>query len=338
MEIVKKQAREFLDSITKKDKVAVIHHDDLDGFASGILLYELCKDRGCEVEAFPKRLTNRLFDNLIKELEKFDVILITDIAPFYIADYLKSLNKRILYIDHHQKDVDISENVLEWRAPKDKYFPASKMCWEITKDVNKEREWLAIAGIIADVGYKYPENDEIINSFLERENISLEEYQKSTGFPINNLFVYFTDNLKKAFEILEKVKDYRDMEEIKSYGDEVEKEIQYFISDFKKNHETLGKADFYFFSPKFKIKSIVATNLSLSNPKKLMITLTPSYLDKEILDISARSQNGDVKVNLLLKEAMKDLKNCASGGHERAAGGNIMKKDLEKFKENLKKF
>ena len=46
------QAKEFLDNITSGDKVAIIHHDDLDGFASGILFYDFYKTKGVTADHF----------------------------------------------------------------------------------------------------------------------------------------------------------------------------------------------------------------------------------------------------------------------------------------------
>ena len=40
-------------------------------------------------------------------------------------------------------------------------------------------------------------------------------------------------------------------------------------------------------------------------------------------------------MNLLLKNATKDLANASGGGHINAAGGSFMKQDLEKFKKNI---
>ncbi len=40
-------------------------------------------------------------------------------------------------------------------------------------------------------------------------------------------------------------------------------------------------------------------------------------------------------MNALVQKGIKGLKDAVVGGHLRAAGGSIRKKDIDKFKENL---
>ena len=42
-------------------------------------------------------------------------------------------------------------------------------------------------------------------------------------------------------------------------------------------------------------------------------------------------------MNLLMKEGIKGLENATGGGHVHASAAKFLKKDLEKFKENLLK-
>ena len=44
-QITFQETKEFLDNITSEDKVAIIHHDDGDGFCAGIIYYDWCKDK-----------------------------------------------------------------------------------------------------------------------------------------------------------------------------------------------------------------------------------------------------------------------------------------------------
>ncbi len=335
METAKEKAKEFLENINKKDRVGIICHDDLDGFASGILLYDYLIKKCKEVSAFPSFLTGELFPRLLPTLKKFNKIIITDIPPHYIKKELEELkNKEILYIDHHQKDTEISDFILEYRAPANKYFPASKMAYELVGG----KEWLGVAGTITDVGYKYEENKEFIYGFLKKINLTLAEYQEKVTFPITDFLIYFHDSLKKAFDMLKKIAAWENLEEINKYAEPVEKEIQQVLNDFEKNKQEINNIWFYYFEPKFKIKSIIATKLALKHEEKLLITASPSKHNPEKLEISGRCQSGNVNIPELLKNITMGFKNASVGGHLRAAGGFIQKKDLEKFKENLKAY
>jgi len=58
-EITFQQAKEFLNNITRKDKVAVIHHDDGDGFCAGILYYDWCKLKKPKLNISLMQFTNQ---------------------------------------------------------------------------------------------------------------------------------------------------------------------------------------------------------------------------------------------------------------------------------------
>jgi len=329
----KEQAKEFLENINENEKVALIFHDDLDGFASGILLYNYLIKKGIIAEVFPKFLAEDMFEDISK-LKKFDKIIIADIPPFYVKKYLDEMDCEILYIDHHQKDAEISDFIVEYREDK-KYYPASRMVYEITEKENKNKEWLAVAGTIADVGYKYKENNEFIHRFLDKINFTLEQYQGIID-KIISFLIYFHDDLNKAFEILKGADNWQNLKEINKYGEEVEEEVYSVLEDFEKNKEVINNFWLYYFEPRFKIKSIVANSLGLKHEDKAIIIMTPDTSNRNKLNLSARAQSEGVNIPKILKEATKDFENASAGGHLRAAGGFIQKKDLEKFKENLK--
>lgn len=332
-EITFAQAKDFLDNITNEDKVAIVHHDDLDGFGSGVVLYDWCKNKNAETKSFPASLTEDMFKNILDELKNFNTILIADIPPAFISEELKKLkDKKILYIDHHQKDTDISNFILELRTPEDKYIPTSRTCQELTQ----LKLWLGVTGTIADVGYKYPENDEYINTFLEKNNTSLNKFEKEVVHPITALLIYFREDMPKAFEILKEINNFNELKEVKKYADKVENEIQEKVKAFETEHEKIGDIYFYYFEPKFSIKSIVGSNISLKNPEKTLILATP--LNKERINLSFRNQAGKMDMNKMARETTKNLESSSGGGHKRAGGGFILTKDLKKFKQNIKNY
>ena len=327
------QAKEFIDNITSEDKVAIIHHDDLDGFGSGILLYDWCKNKNAKAESFPTGLTEESIQKIANELKDFSTILITDIPPAFISKNFKELkDKKILYIDHHQKDTEISDFILELRAPADKYIPASRTCQELTEI----KPWLGVAGTIADIGYKYPENDEYINTFLKENDISLNKFEKEIVHPIIAFLIYFREDLPKAFEILKEINDFNKIESIKQYANEVETEIQIKVKAFEAEHEKIGDIYFYYLESKFRIKSVVGSNIGLNNPEKTLILATP--ISNERLNLSFRDQAGKIDMSQMANETTKNLEDATGGGHKRAAGGTILVKDLEKFKQNIRNY
>jgi len=323
------EAKEFLDNITSKDKVAVIHHDDGDGFASGILFYDWCKNKEAKVEHFSFSFGkwNRTID-----LTKFNKILITDIAPKGIEEILPPLEKEILYTDHHQKSEEIPKEILEYRTTEEGYIPSSRTVGELTEI----KKWLSIAGTITDAGDLYPENQKFINEFLEKERISLEDFKENYSNIFSNTLVYFHKDPKKAFKIIKEIKSLKEFKKISKYSKEIEEELGRIVKEYDNKKERLGDINFFYFETKFYIKKPLAAIISRNNPKEMIIFATPT--DEKYLSISARNQSKKKDMIHLLKTGIKGLKNASCGGHVPAAGGTIKTKDLEKFKENIREY
>jgi hypothetical protein len=176
------QAREFLNNILQKDKIAIIHHDDTDGFASGILLYDWCKEKGANVNHFCFSVSDNQ-QKIIKQLKTFNKILITDLAPKLISEILDYIqDKEVLYIDHHLKDFEISHSVLEYRT--ESRVSASKSVYSMIGG----KKWLEIVCELADVGYSYPENKIKIDMFAKERGIPPEKVKEDFYFKIDFQF------------------------------------------------------------------------------------------------------------------------------------------------------
>lgn len=322
------KAKEFLEKINDKDCVAVIHHDDTDGFVSGILLYDHCRKKGAKADQFTFS-SNDDQEKIINGIKQFNKIVFSDLAPGRISQILDAVKgKEVLLIDHHLKDSEVPEEILDYRTKSE--VSASKSVYSLVGG----REWLKIVCELADVGYTSPENKIEIDKFANERGMDVEEVKEKFYFRIDMFLTYFYKDFNKAFEILSDVKDYKGLNVLNKYADEVQKELDYFIEDCKKKREKIGFVNYYYFEPKFSIKSRVTTDVSFDFPDEVFIFAIPKG-DK--INLSARNQSGDCDCSKLLKEAMKDLEDSMAGGHAKAAGGIILKTDLERFKKNLSK-
>ena len=45
---IQEKIKEFLEGLKPEEKIGLVFHDDLDGFASGRLFYEFLQKRGCK--------------------------------------------------------------------------------------------------------------------------------------------------------------------------------------------------------------------------------------------------------------------------------------------------
>ncbi|MFA4960504.1 MAG: DHH family phosphoesterase [Candidatus Pacearchaeota archaeon] len=320
------QAREFLDRIFSEDKVAIIFHNDPDGYASAVSFSEYLKDKKIEISFFETDTINGIkpyFENL----KNFDKLIFTDLAPNVIAKELNNFDKKILYVDHHKKDVEISEHIFEFRT---------KSCESASMDtflITGKKKFLTFLGMISDAGWRYRENDDYINENLKEFKINLDEAKK-LGDECGFLLKAYKSNVEKTIEILEKIDKPKDFLKLQKILEPIKNELNFFINDFEKNKEKLGKIYFYYFEPKLCGKGVIINQISYSNPDEVFIFTT--LKENDIISVSARNQSGEIDCIELLGKTMKGFKNSNSGGHVKAAGGYIQKKDLEEFKEKLK--
>jgi single-stranded DNA-specific DHH superfamily exonuclease len=322
------QAKEFLNKINSDDSIAIIHHDDLDGFASGILLYDWCKEKGAKAENFIFHIGESLLEDF--KLKKFNKILFTDVAPNTVAPQMDPLKeKEVFYTDHHIKDAELPEFVMELTT-KGK-FPSTKTVYELVGG----KEWLAIAGIVDDAGWKFKENLPLINSFLGKEKLTLEEFKEDYSHELGYFLKSLKKDQEKALEILKKINSLEEIEKVKKYTLPIKEELKEFEEKFKKEHEELGEIKFFYGDPKICGVGMLINKISYENPSGIFIFAKPSG---KMVKISTRNQDGKMSMPDLLKIGAEGLEGASYGGHRQAAGGQIQTKDLKKFKENLRNF
>jgi single-stranded DNA-specific DHH superfamily exonuclease len=330
------QAKEFLDKINEKDNITIFCHTDLDGFASGILFYDFCISRGCKnINVHPISYgINKISDF---NLEKVNKILIADLAPSIISEDLTKLKeKEVFYTDHHPEDskFPLPKEVLELRTTSEGYIPSSRTAYELCGG----KKWLSVVGVISDAGDTYKENTEFIESFIKENKKSMEYLKQDVMFTISRAITYFEKHTETSFfEILKNIKYMEDIDlNLKEFEKPVKEEFERYIEIFEKNSEKFGKIVFYEFQPEYNIKSFLITFLSAKEPEKIFIFATPKK--EKIISLSARNQSREYDVAMILKNNLKDIPNSSAGGHKAAAGGQIQKSGLDKFKQNLKKY
>lgn len=327
-----KQAKEFLENINENDKVAIIHHDDLDGFASGILLADWCKKKDAEYEHFVYNLGQSKLSDY--NLEKFNKILIADLAPnFIIPELNKYSQQEIFYTDHHQEVEGLSsqKNVVEYRTPSK--ISSSNTCYQLIE----ENELIGTIGVIADAGWKYEENMEKINAYLKKEKISIEEFKKIVS-EISYFIKLNSKDPKRIIEEISKIHSIKDSEKIRGEVKPIKEEIQKLTEEFKRKSEKMGPINFFYCEPKLCGKSLLINEISYANPEEVYIITSPIKEKPNKLSASGRCQNKTFNMVEVLNAGVNKLEEGQAGGHIPAAGCSFLKKDLPKFKENLKKY
>jgi len=330
-EITFDQAKEFLNNISSKDKIAIIHHDDGDGFCSGILYYDWCKNKNATVKQFTYNIRKSALKDF--DLEDYNKIIVCDLAPDFMAEELELIKeKQVLYTDHHPRNTPIPKEILELSTEDQGYIPSSRTAEELTG----LKPWLSLIGTVTDAGDLYPENQDFINERLKQMDITLEEFKQNITSVVTNFLIFFDKNPDKAFDILQKINSVEKIKNLKQYSEPVEEEVQKFVEEYETKKEKLGNVNYYYFNPHFSVKAPVAGIISQRN-KDAYIFASQKNNGK---NISFSARNTDQKINMadMLRAGVEGLENGKAGGHAPAAGGMILAKDIDKFKDNIRKF
>lgn len=334
MKISFQQARKFLENITNKDSVMIFTHKDLDGFASGSLLYNFCKKKGAKVDV---RIINygesKISDT---NLENCNKIILADLGPSSVSEDLAKLQeKEILYTDHHQEDENyqLPDFVLELRTTNEGYIPSSRTCYELTEQENKELYWVGVAGVVSDMGHAHSINKEFIEKFYSNSSLNHEEmfeYVKK----LNNVIVFFSASIESFYKIAS-IKNPEDIKYLKEYYEPIEQEFNRLEQEFQQNKENFNQIIYFYMESKYAlIKSSFITGISSKEKEKVYIFCTPKH--DSIISISGRNQSREYDVCQILKDCLNGLKDGFAGGHKVAAGGQVDRVGLTNFKERLK--
>jgi oligoribonuclease NrnB/cAMP/cGMP phosphodiesterase (DHH superfamily) len=332
----KQEFFDFLNKLEKKDRIAVITHIDLDGIASAILINEILKQKKMKISSLSFiNYEKGMFEEAEKDFKKgTDKVFILDINVNSDYEGFKELKKKynVFLIDHHPSELE-SDNMIKTKTEDCVTFAIFEMA-KHEFDLEKE-EWLVCATMIAEFSYKNKNNFEFIKKHYPEINLETISYSEpgKISDKIYSATIYFKGKEKRVFDMILKDK----MKKINKYHVLIEKEIQKGIEKFKKEAEFFPKNNLYFYydNPKFSTNSVIATILSIKEPEKSFIFVHDTQNKPDFVSVSSRNQNGKENMNLLMKKGIVGLENATAGGHVCASGGKFLKKDLEKFKENI---
>jgi len=325
----------FVKGISSEDKVALISHVDLDGITSVKVV------SSCLNIAVRKFVDYSDVDvKFIQKLKSGGItkIIFTDIS-ITNKNILVEAEKfaEVLIIDHHQFKEDLNSDKTIFINVHG--FCAAYLCYVLFSRVKNldELDWLVAFACISDWEYfnnqewmkkiyeKYGDRFEIAGDVIRKDG-KMWDLHEVLAFTL----VYFSGNLGKVYELIEE--NIEGVEKLKKYAVPVLIEIEGCIKEFDREKEVYG--DFYFweFRPKFSVKSIVCTLISVRENDKTFIFVTPN---KKKVTISARRQDRKVDLPELLRKLIVGFENAGAGGHIPAAGGFFMKEDLPEFRKRV---
>lgn len=326
---------DYLNKLGKKDRIGVISHNDLDGVASAILINEILKLKKIKIrdlkfvnykkgifekpaEIFARKRINKIFlcDVGIDSNEEFEEL---------------RKNFDVFYIDHHPSEIK-GENIIKTKTADCVAFTIyenAKNDFDLSK-----WEWLVCSTMVSEFSYKDKSNlDFLIGHYPE---IKLETIMDSEpgemSKKISSALIYFKEKEKKVYDLILKNK----MGKFGKYQKKIDEEIKILVEKFKEGAEFHPEKNLYFYlgHSNFSVTSVVTTILSSKEPEKTFIFVSDINDEPDFYKVSSRNQRGE-DMNQLMKKGISGLENATGGGHVPAAAARFMKKDLEKFKENL---
>jgi len=332
----KQEFLDYLNKLGKKDRIAVFSHADLDGVASAVLIHEILKQKKMKIKDLrflehKKDMFKESKERLIRK--KINKLFICDISIGNYPEEFEGLRNQfdVFLIDHHPSDIK-GNNIIQTKTTDCATFTI----YELAKndfDLSK-LDWLVYAAMVSDGAYRDKYNFQFIKNHypeITLENLYTSEIGE-TSKKISSALIYFKGKEKKVYNLILKNR----LKSFDKYYNLVEKEVQKIIEDFKKEAEFYPEKNIYFYyaHPKYSISSTVTTIISTEQPEKSFVFVSDIDGEPDFYKASSRSQKGG-DMNLLMKKGIEGLENANGGGHVVASAARFMKKDFEKFKENI---
>lgn len=331
----------FLNSLNEEDNIGIFAHEKcLDGVTSSIFAEEILgkKNLKFSIHYFGYSM------NLVKKFrevagsENLNKIIILDIGNDEILrEEFEEFNKNfeVFVIDHHPPSIWL-------RKFKNTVILDSQDCpswflFEFGKDLfdYEKWKWLLCSTMIHEFSHLKKEHFDFIKKnypSVSKENINESEPGEMMK-KLSSVIIFNSKNISEARRIIKE----KDLEKINEAHAIISREFDYWANKFKEEKEILAEGNlyFYFFNPKYGLgTSGVTTKLSLLKPEKIWAGVNE---EGNNFKISLRSNGGNYDLNVLINESSEGMKNVVGGGHAKAAGVRVPKKDFETFKNNLVK-
>ncbi|MEM4263840.1 MAG: DHHA1 domain-containing protein [Candidatus Woesearchaeota archaeon] len=351
-QVLENRFKKFFSSITKKDRVAVIHHTDPDGVCSGVIaakLVERLRGKKIDLRLNQKGNVHFITKQTYKKLKagKINKVIITDLTVDETPAYFKKIEKfaDTLVLDHHaiyrnfnsKKTIMIKPQMF-CKIPPNTYT-ASKLTYDFGCSIADitDLDWIAAVGLIGDIAarswkawltnvfkkYKIKTNKDLFKTGLGEVAILISSAES-----------YDVKNVKLSFDILYNSESYKNVlkSKLNRFRKIIDDEITYYLHNIKKQAIFEGDFIYYEIQPRYHTKSPLSTILGLKYPHKSIIVVDTR---QNPISISARRNDAKLKINHLLKDAAQGIKGVSGGGHAVSAGALIPKKSFCKFKINL---
>ncbi len=329
-----------------RGKKVLLYHTDPDGISSAALLLKFYS--GFELVPMDGPIMDGKFLKWLISM-KPDLLVVLDIPIDQEWEKIKRLQRespgtKMVVIDHHipEKDISSGRNVhINPRFEEDVYVPASALVYRLLRRLGKKVKpsiWIAAIGIIGDHAYEDCRDilDECRKAFpaLGKEKRPPALVQASDMI-MSAVVLHGIKGVAKSLEILMHASSLAGLKKdsyLSGCGKKVTAEIKRVMADYKrkrKEHPNLGLVT-YRLRSKLNIASTISSMLAEREPDKIILVTKHS---KNLVKISARYQAGLINLSELLKLTVAGI--GFGGGHKKAAGAIVNKRDMREFERRL---
>ncbi len=332
-------AVEFIKTMRKSGKVAIVHGHDNDSICSAAIIYKLLKNvHKIDSRLIISGLNSAVTEDVLEKLKKLkpDYVIIVDISDVNVTIMTDLRNiSQIMIIDHHVPKGYVKITYVNPRVyDKQIYIPATYLCYRIYEEFLDPKEilWLAGMGTLSDMGLKYCidlfENIKANCGELVGDNENIDEtlFDNSVLGNLAKIFdsarvVNRLEGSVVALNVLIKSPDYQEVLNGKSSDNKnllawfglAEKEFNRLVKDFEKKKKQVKKLVLYEVKSKYNMKSPLATYLSrkLTNEVLVIYQKSGKYVDVSF----RRGKVCIVDLNQLANNLVKGIPDSNGGGH-----------------------
>jgi single-stranded DNA-specific DHH superfamily exonuclease len=330
--------KRFYDFIGKlgSERVALISHTDLDGLVSAKVVNKVVDVNFMKFVGY-----HALDKNLVNELknEKVKKVIFTDISVENIL-FLREIEKfaDVLIIDHHTFQHDLNSTNTSFINAQG--YSSAYLCHYLFSKIQKIEglDWIVVCASISDwmlfkgIDWLSETYRKYGDRYVNDEAILRKGKLWDLQYILSLVLIYFKDNLNMAYDFIPDEIDKVPVLEV--YAKKVREEIENQSKLFNKQREIIGDIYFWIINPKYDVREIVVNSLSRLEKDKVYIV---AQRRGRFYHISARRQDKKINLPEMLRSLTKGFQEATAGGHIPAAGCLVLSKDIDEFRERLKK-
>ncbi|MCD4796685.1 MAG: DHH family phosphoesterase [Candidatus Cloacimonetes bacterium] len=378
MKDIKKASERIIRAIHRKEKIIIYGHDDVDGITSAYILFDFLEKIGSQNHYYyiPNRLVDNhgMQENFINKVEKenFNLVITVDggISCSEAIEKLRNLGCDVIVTDHHivqenkipkgcaivnpkQSDCDYPFDMLAGVGVT--YFLIRNIAEILKSEIDSNYLFWVAVGTISDkvplIGVNRIIVKETIKNWFDFDDATLRKFDK---------YLWNADNCHKKIKIIQYIikifSNGRDLngknmglELLLAPEDEKTSIIDKLISGQRKFKENLNKVmecydkikpesfdnHFVFFDSKNIIPVELLGFFSARISKQFLI---PVVFLKEKGNIVAGEARCTKGFNLVESFCFCKQNLIQYGGHAKAAGFTIKKKNINKFRKKFKEY